>query len=168
MQNLVIGSGHNTPPLTRNPAPWLAGARALIRRRKRPIEMAGRAHTSEWILSFKRCMPPEIDELMGWTGGDDMLATEVQLTFASRDAAVAYAERQGLDYHVEAEPQRASKVRFVSPMLWTRSGRQTFRSLAGSRPTPRLNHRGDETAPPARLLDQKRPASPRQPSSLSP
>jgi len=164
----MIGIGHNNPPLTRDPPSWLAGARALIRRRKRAIETAGRAHANDWILSFERRTPPEIDELMAWTGGDDMLATEVQLTFASRDEAVAYAERQGLDYHVEAEPQRACKVPSVSPMLWTRSGRQTVCSLASSRPTPRLNGSSDETALSAWRPNQKGPALPHPPSPLSP
>lgn len=120
MLNPMIGIGHNNPPLTRTPPSWLAGARALIRRRKRAIETAGRAHANDWILSFERRAPPEIDALMGWTGGDDMLATEVQLTFASRDAAVAYAEREGLDYHVEAEPQHVSELGAMSPWRWTR------------------------------------------------
>ena len=168
MQNPMIGIGHNNPPLERNPAPWLAGARALIRRRKRAIDTAGRAHANDWILSFERCTPPEIDELMGWTGGDDTLVTAVQLTFACRDQAVAYAERQGLDYHVEAEPQRTSKARSVSPMLWTRSGRQTVCSLASSRPTPRLNNSSDETASWAWRASPKGPASVHQPSPLGP
>ena len=133
MQESAIGIGHNNPPLERNPAPWLAGARALIRRRIRAIDTAGRAHANDWILSFERCTPPEIDELMGWTGGDDTLATEVQLTFASRDQAVAYAERQGLDYRIEPEPGSATKARFVTPLHWSRSGRYASGPPVGSR-----------------------------------
>jgi hypothetical protein len=139
MQEHVIGIGHNRPPLDTNPALWLAGAHALIRRRKRPVETAGRAHENDWILSFERRTPPEIDELMGWTGGDDTLATEVQLTFASRAEAVAYAERQGLDYSVEPEPVHATQVKRVPLWQWNRrpgaaSGRglgATARSAAG-------------------------------------
>ena len=133
MQNPMIGIGHNNPPLTRNPPSWLAGAHALIRRRKRAIETAGRAHANDWILSFERRSPPEIDALMGWTGGDDTRATEVQLTFASRDQAVAYAERQGLDYRIEPEPGSATKARFVTPLHWSRSGRYASGPPVGSR-----------------------------------
>jgi hypothetical protein len=43
---------------------------------------------------------PFIEPLMGWTGGDDTL-TQVELTFPTREAAVAYAQRQGLAYIVE-------------------------------------------------------------------
>jgi hypothetical protein len=40
---------------------------------------------------------------MGWTAGDDTLA-QVELTFDSRDQAIAYAEREGLPYRVAREP----------------------------------------------------------------
>ncbi|WP_289016381.1 NADH dehydrogenase ubiquinone Fe-S protein 4, partial [uncultured Methylobacterium sp.] len=101
MQDHVIGIGHNNPPASVVAPPWLAGRRAVIRRRGRPVGTAGRAHADEWILVFERSTPPEIDDLMGWTGGSDTLATEVRLTFATRAEAIAYAERQGLDYGIE-------------------------------------------------------------------
>jgi hypothetical protein len=40
---------------------------------------------------------------MGYCGGGDTL-TQVQLDFPSLDAAVAFAEKQGLDYVVRADP----------------------------------------------------------------
>lgn len=148
MQKSAIGVGHNNPPVGCSPAPWLAGARAIIRRRKRPVGTAGRARENDWILSFERRTPPEIDELMGWTGGDDTLATEVRLTFASRAEAVAYAERQGLDYDVEAEPERVSRTSFVTPQFWARCGRHAFGRPLGIRIRPSVGwDRDDETAP---------------------
>ena len=36
---------------------------------------------------------------MGWTGSTDPMG-QVRLTFSSREAAVAYAQRYGLDYEV--------------------------------------------------------------------
>jgi hypothetical protein len=120
MQDRAIGIGHNNPPAAVVAPPWLAGRRALIRGRKRDVETAGRAHENEWVLTFERCTPPEIDELMGWTGGDETLANEVRLTFATRAEAVAYAKRQGLEY--EAEPERAwgSQVSLVLSWQWNR------------------------------------------------
>lgn len=148
MHETVIGIGHNNPPVGRNPAPWLAGAHAVIRRRKRSVETAGRACESDWILSFERRTPPEIDELMGWTGGDDTLATEVRLTFASRAEAVAYAERQGLDYDVEAEPERVPEASFVSPRFWAWCDRHAFgRPLVIRSRSSVDQDLGDRTAP---------------------
>jgi hypothetical protein len=58
---------------------------------------SGKARTKRWVLRFDRRTPPFIEPLMGWTGGDDTL-TQVELTFPTRESAVAYAERQGLAY----------------------------------------------------------------------
>ena len=46
---------------------------------------------------------------MGWTGSSDPLA-HMQLGFGSREAAVAYADRQGLEYEVR-EPAGADRLR---------------------------------------------------------
>ncbi|WP_331308531.1 NADH dehydrogenase ubiquinone Fe-S protein 4 [Methylobacterium oryzae] len=94
MQDWTIGIGHNNPPGPAG-APWLAGRRARIRRRGRSVDTAGRARAGTWDLTFERETPPEIEPLMGWTGGTDTLAAEVALTFPTRAQAVAYAERQG-------------------------------------------------------------------------
>ncbi|MCJ2125508.1 NADH dehydrogenase ubiquinone Fe-S protein 4 [Methylobacterium sp. J-077] len=111
MQDRHIGLGHNNPPAFIAAAPWLAGRQALIRRQTRPVDTAGRARDGMWVLTFARETPPEIEPLMGWTGGGDPLATDVRLTFPTRAQAVAYAERQGLDYSVEPEPAAVPRKR---------------------------------------------------------
>ena len=64
---------------------------------------SGRAQTGGWCLAFERRMPPYVEPLMGWTGGDDTL-TEVELTFPTLETAIAYAERQGVAYRIDAAP----------------------------------------------------------------
>nr|WP_244673271.1 NADH dehydrogenase ubiquinone Fe-S protein 4 [Mesorhizobium sp. 131-2-1] len=68
-----------------------------------------------WRLEFERRTPTVIDHLMGYCGGGDML-TQVQLDFPSRNSAIAFAERHGLDYVVQTvQPQRPRRnVRTVS------------------------------------------------------
>ena len=119
MDHRSIGPGHNQPPAGVVAASWLAGRQALIRRRKRPVETAGRAREGAWVLTFARESSPEIEPLMGWTGGSDPLATEVELIFSTRAQAIAYAERQGLDY--TAEPEAVSPIgpRPVTPPVPT-------------------------------------------------
>ncbi|HJE25940.1 MAG TPA: ETC complex I subunit [Methylorubrum populi] len=119
MQNHRMSIGHNNPPPV-EAVSWLAGRRAIIRRRGRPVESAGRAHEDEWILTFERITPPEIDELMGWTGGDDPLATEVRLTFATCAEAIAYAEREGLAYSAGLEAAPRGKATVIAPWQWSR------------------------------------------------
>ncbi|SFM58674.1 NADH dehydrogenase ubiquinone Fe-S protein 4 [Methylobacterium pseudosasicola] len=109
IQDRTIGIGHNNPPAFVAAAPWLAGRKALIRRQQRLVETSGRAREGTWVLTFARETPPEIEPLMGWTGGSDPLATDVRLTFPTRAQAIAYAERQGLDYDAEPEPAAATR-----------------------------------------------------------
>lgn len=58
-----------------------------------------RARTREWVLEFERRSPLFVEPLMGWTGSLDTLS-QVRLRFPTREAAIAYAERQGLNYEV--------------------------------------------------------------------
>ncbi|ACL57190.1 NADH dehydrogenase ubiquinone Fe-S protein 4 [Methylobacterium nodulans] len=97
------GIGHNsgcTLPIVPPPS-WPPGTQVRISRRQRPVTTSGRARDGEWVLRFERHTAPEIEPLMGWTAGDDTLATQVELRFASREDAVAYAERQGLCYRLD-------------------------------------------------------------------
>ena len=49
---------------------------------------------------------------MGWTSSGDMKA-QVELGFATKEEAIAYAERNGLAYRVE-EPKPRGLAAFVS------------------------------------------------------
>ena len=100
----VYGIGHNAQPLPPvGHRIWPDEAEAFIFRRRQPVTTSGKARTGQWVLRFERRTPPFIEPLMGWIGGDDTL-TQVELTFASRDEAVRYAEREGLTYRIQGEP----------------------------------------------------------------
>jgi len=101
--NATVGIGHNRGPAldpAMPPPSWLMGRRARLARRGRSVATSGRARADEWVLRFERETPPFIEPLMGWTAGDDPLA-QVELTFETRAAALAYAERQGLEVEVQ-------------------------------------------------------------------
>ncbi|CDX20609.1 hypothetical protein MPLB_1870094 [Mesorhizobium sp. ORS 3324] len=51
---------------------------------------------------------------MGYCGGGEIL-TQVQLDFSSLDAAVAFAEKQGLDYVVRPDPPERSRANVRDP-----------------------------------------------------
>ena len=57
----------------------------------------------KWILEFEPETPRAIEPLMGWTSSSDMKA-QVRLRFATKEEAIAYAEREGVAYRVE-EPK---------------------------------------------------------------
>lgn len=86
-------------------------ALARIFRQSRSAMTCGRAGSGNWKLVFERSKPHFIEPLMGWTGDDDMLA-QVELTFPAREAAVAYAERQGLSFIVDNDGGTRTGSRF--------------------------------------------------------
>jgi hypothetical protein len=91
-----------TPKRLLTPSIFPDDAAAIIYRPARSAMTSGKANTRLWKLRFDRRTPPFIEPLMGWTGGDDPLA-QVELTFPTRDAAVAYAKRQGLTFIVQSQ-----------------------------------------------------------------
>jgi hypothetical protein len=100
-----------SPNLNDNDDEWPA---ALPRRRVVIFKPAKSAMTSgarrkPWLLEFEPQSGPFIEPLMGWTGSSDPLA-HMQLGFTSREAAIAYAERQGLEYEVRG-PAGADRLR---------------------------------------------------------
>jgi hypothetical protein len=70
---------------------------------------SGTLRTEEWVLQHELSTPREIDPLMGYTSSGDT-AQQLTLTFATKDEAIAYAERNGIAYSV-AEPQTRKPIR---------------------------------------------------------
>jgi hypothetical protein len=58
---------------------------------------SGRAKTRHWLLEMEPRSRKEADPLCGWLGSDDT-EQQVQLRFPTKEAAIAYARRQGIDY----------------------------------------------------------------------
>ncbi len=57
---------------------------------------SGRAKNSYWLLEMEPTTGKVIDPLCGWSGSGDT-QQQVQLKFPTKDAAIAYAKRNGLD-----------------------------------------------------------------------
>ncbi len=77
--------------------------RARIYQPAKTAMQSGTAGTQQWVLEYGPASAREIDPLMGWTSSGDTQA-QVRLRFDSRDAAVAYATRHGIEA-VVMEPQ---------------------------------------------------------------
>lgn len=75
----------------------------------RSAMQSGIARTEDWVLQHEATAPLEIDPLMGWTSTRDM-GSQINLTFATKDEAIAYAERNGIAY-VVLEPQVRKPIR---------------------------------------------------------
>jgi hypothetical protein len=86
-----------------------ADAHALIFRPAHSVTMSAPRRKRQWKLQFERRSPLRLEPLMGWTEDDDPLA-QVELSFDSAEAAVAYARRQGLQYTVMEPPGHDPKI----------------------------------------------------------
>ena len=69
---------------------------------------SGRSKSGTWILQFEPQAKREIDPLMGWTSSSDT-AAQVNMSFASEEEAVAYAQKKGYMYTVVRLKQRKVK-----------------------------------------------------------
>jgi len=84
---------------------------------------SGRAKTHRWVLEFAPSSAKTVDPLMGWTGSRDMKADQLKLTFETREAAIAYAERNGIDYRVmEHQTRKIVPKSYADNFKWQRPG----------------------------------------------
>jgi hypothetical protein len=68
---------------------------ARLYQQGKPATQSGRARAALWVLEFESRRGKRPDPLMGWAGGAET-AEQVRLSFPTRDAAEAYAEKHGL------------------------------------------------------------------------
>ena len=86
---------------------------------------SGKAKTGHWVLEFEPASPRKIDPLMGYTTSSDT-KSQVRLTFASKEEAIAYAEKNGIAYRLD-EPKESKRrqisysdnFRYDRRMPWT-------------------------------------------------
>jgi hypothetical protein len=84
-------------------------AKVRISKPAKTAMQSGRANTTRWLLEYAPADAQEADPLMGWAGSSDT-TRQLKLWFDSKEEAVGYAVRKGLDYEVE-EPN----VRVIRP-----------------------------------------------------
>lgn len=82
---------------------------ARIYQRPKNAMQSGKALLDEWLLEFAPAEARRPDPLMGWAGSGDT-QSQVTLKFASRDEALAYAQRHGIAVTVHATPPRRLKL----------------------------------------------------------
>lgn len=83
-------------------------AARLFRESKNAMQ-SGKAREGRWVLHFESGSKRVPDPLTGWTGGSDT-QSQVTLRFETLEAAKAYAERYGIDYHLVPPAERKLKL----------------------------------------------------------
>ncbi len=74
--------------------------RARIYQTPKNAMQSGAARTADWVLEYAPNAPQRADRLMGWIGSTDT-QRQVVLRFESREEAIGYAERNGIDFDLE-------------------------------------------------------------------
>ena len=78
------------------------GVQAMQARIYQPAKTAvqsGRRKTKEWLVELEPRSRREADRLIGWVGSDDT-DQQIRLRFPSKEAAIAYCNREGLAFQV--------------------------------------------------------------------
>lgn len=86
---------------------------ARIYRPAKTAMQSGKANTRKWRLEFKAESARHPDPLMGWTSIDGT-QSQVRLQFDTKEQAVAYAEKHGIDAKVFEPRERSLKLRAYS------------------------------------------------------
>ena len=95
---------------------------ARIFKPARTAMQSGSAQTKDWTLEFDPASAREIDPLMGWVSSGDT-ATQVRLTFETKEEAIAYATRNGLAYTVaDPAPHRRQNKSYSDNFKFGRIG----------------------------------------------
>jgi len=81
---------------------------ARIYRPSKSAMQSGRAGTKVWVLEFASTGKRSADPVMGWTSVSDTDG-QVKLEFETREKAIAYAKREGLEFVVE-EAREAKRL----------------------------------------------------------
>jgi hypothetical protein len=82
--------------------------RARIFQQPKTAMQSGTAGTHDWVLEWEPADRSRQDPLMGWYGSGDT-RNQVHLRFPTRDEAVAYAARHGIEYDLELTAPRVHK-----------------------------------------------------------
>ena len=83
--------------------------KARIFQKPKNAMQSGRAGTQRWTLEFAPAEARKPDPLMGWAGSGDT-QRQLRLGFASREEAVAYAEKNGVEVEITPTPERRLKI----------------------------------------------------------
>lgn len=95
--------------------------RARIYKPARTAMQQGRAGMQSWVLEFEPALAKDHDPLMGWISSGDT-AQQIRLRFETEAAAIAYAEKHGIDYVLKEPKERAIRPKsYADNFRWTKA-----------------------------------------------
>ena len=73
--------------------------KAKILKPAKTAMQSGRSKFNKWVLKFSDKKNQLKDTMMGWNGGSSTIS-QIELKFSSKEEAVNYAKKNGIDYEV--------------------------------------------------------------------
>ncbi len=83
--------------------------KARIYRPSKNAMQSGWAKTHRWCLKFEQSAARSVEPLMGYTSARDT-RQQLDLTFDSKEEAISYAKRNGIDYQVTEPKERKRRI----------------------------------------------------------
>lgn len=84
--------------------------KAKIYKPSKTAMQSGLTKTEDWVLEYELDSSRKPESLMGWVSSEDTL-NQVRLTFVSCEDAVAYAQKEGVEYSVSHAHEKRIKPR---------------------------------------------------------
>lgn len=84
--------------------------RARVYKPSKTAMQSGTARTHSWVLEFAPDSARSVDPLMGWTSSSDT-QSQVRLRFDSKEAALEYAQANGIEATVTEPKTRKRNIR---------------------------------------------------------
>lgn len=93
-----------------------------ISRPSKNVMQSGTSYTNTWKIEYNS--EPRYDYwLMGWTSSNDPLSN-LSLTFPDKDSAIAYCERNKLQWFVDEQPERKTRKKsYADNFSWNKRTR---------------------------------------------
>ncbi|MCT4657236.1 MAG: ETC complex I subunit [Cohaesibacter sp.] len=83
--------------------------KARIYRPSKNAMQSGWGKSHRWVLKYEQASARSLEPLMGYTSSSDM-RQQLDLSFESKEEAVAYAERNKIDYQVIEPKERKRRI----------------------------------------------------------
>ena len=87
--------------------------KAKIYQPSKSVTQSGRAKSANWILEFSRSSTTTIDPVMNWTSSSDT-QHQVKLKFSSKELAIAFAEKNSIEYTIREKKKSKIKPKSYS------------------------------------------------------
>ena len=87
--------------------------KAKIYQPSKSVTQSGSAKSANWILEFSRSSTTTIDPVMNWTSSSDT-QHQVKLKFSSKELAIAFAEKNSIEYTIKEKKKSKIKPKSYS------------------------------------------------------